>query len=279
MTSLARPNAPTRRRSRRPVRRSSSPDARPAGPDRGSGRSPTRARREHRAAPATRRRDKRRRAPTGCRKQTLAPNSISPAASAALAASQLSPSCSAARHSNVGSPNGSAAARVSKRRVSVGNDRNRCAKPSSRFSGQPTCARCPDAFDQLRRRPRTGQLEQRERIPARLRHDAVAQPRVGRTRHDRIEENRRIAVVESAEPELGQAGPVAVVGCIACRDDEQDRLGQQAAGDEGNRLHRGAVEPLRVVHDAQHRTLVRDRGEELQHCQSHEVPIRAAGRH
>ena len=71
VTSPARPNAPTRRRSRRLARRSSSRGATPAGRDRGSGRSRTRAPHERRAALATRRRDRPRRAPTGAGSRPL----------------------------------------------------------------------------------------------------------------------------------------------------------------------------------------------------------------
>ena len=71
----------------------------------------------------------------------------------------------------------------------------------------------------------------------RLRHNAVSHPGVRRPHHDRIEKSGRVDVVESPERELGQTGPIAVVGRIAHRYDKQDRLGQQATCDECDRLH------------------------------------------
>ena len=53
---------------------------------------------------------------------------------------------------------------------------------------------------------------------------------------------------------------------------DPDRLGQQATGDEGQRQRGGLIQPLRVIDDAQQRTLLADRCEQAQHRQRDEKP-------
>ena len=61
---------------------------------------------------------------------------------------------------------------------------------------------------------------------------------------------------------------------LAHGEDQPDRLRPQAARDEGQRLRRGRVEPLRVVHDADKRSLFRDVRQQTQNRQADDEPIR-----
>ena len=137
---------------------------------------------------------------------------MSPEASAVVAASQPNPSRSAACHSSVGSPSGSAAARVNKSRESPGSDRSLLANPSSRRSERRQLARIRQPFGKFRGRPRARQLQQGQRVPVTLGDDALDHPGIGRAGHDRSEQSCRVAVTESVQSQLRQAGKVPAVG-------------------------------------------------------------------
>ena len=62
---------------------------------------------------------------------------------------------------------------------------------------------------------------------------------------------------ESFELQLRQARELALLGRVAHGEHDRHRLRQQPPRDESEDLGRGAVEPLRVVHDAQQRPLLR----------------------
>ena len=61
---------------------------------------------------------------------------------------------------------------------------------------------------------------------------------------------------------------------LAHGEDQPDRLRTETARDERQRLRRGHVEPLRIVHDADERSLLRDVREQTQDRQADEEPIR-----
>ena len=61
---------------------------------------------------------------------------------------------------------------------------------------------------------------------------------------------------------------------LADGEDQPDRLGTETARDERQRLGRGRVEPLCVVHDADEGPVFRDLGEQTQGRQADEEPIR-----
>jgi hypothetical protein len=52
--------------------------------------------------------------------------------------------------------------------------------------------------------------------------------------------------------------------CRPRREDQRDRFGEQAAGDEGERVHRGLVEPLGVVDEADQGLILCDVGQQAQ---------------
>ena len=121
-----------------------------------------------------------------------------------------------------------------------------------RVVGQPEPAR------ELGRREATWQLQQGQRVAARLGHDPIAHALVERTGDHRREELVRIAVVQPAQGELRQPVKMPLVARLAHGEDQPHRLRAEPARDEDQRLRRGRVEPLRVVHDADERSLFRD---------------------
>jgi hypothetical protein len=61
---------------------------------------------------------------------------------------------------------------------------------------------------------------------------------------------------------------------LAHSEDQPDRLRTETARDEGQRLRGSRVEPLRVIHDADERSLFRNVRQQTQHRQADEEPIR-----
>jgi hypothetical protein len=98
--------------------------------------------------------------------------------------------------------------------------------------------------------------------------DAVIQP----AGDHRCRELFRLGVVEALDEQLGEIGER--VGRLASGEQQGNRLGQQPARDEAQRLRGGAVQPLRVVDDAQQRALLRGLGEKAQGRQGDEKAIR-----
>ena len=83
-----------------------------------------------------------------------------------------------------------------------------------------------------------------------------------------------------ARPPSASCGSPAnrlLVGRLAHREDETDGLRPESASHEPEGLHRRAIEPLRVVDHAEHRTLCCSLGQEAEHGQpQHEALRRAA---
>jgi hypothetical protein len=75
-----------------------------------------------------------------------------------------------------------------------------------------------------------------------------------------------------------QPGENVIAGPRPCGAYDRDRLGEQAAGNEPQDLHRGVVEPLRVVDDAGQRLLLGGLGEQRERGQPDQEPVgRSAG--
>jgi hypothetical protein len=132
----------------------------------------------------------------------------------------------------------------------------------------------PVAAGQLRRRHRARQLQQRQRVAARFGDDAVPHPFVELDVDRGLEQRARIGLAQAPHRHVRQARQLGLVADLADREDEGDRLGIEAAGDERQRLRRRAVEPLRVVHDAQQRLVACRLGAQAEHGEPHEQAIR-----
>jgi hypothetical protein len=162
---------------------------------------------------------------------------------------------------------------------------------TSRFvrkSGQPSCEALldtrrqrhvrgqPEAARELRRRQAARQLEQRERIPARLVDDPVKHALVQRGRQDGLQERPRVPVSQRLDAELWKARERAAQ--LARREHERDLLRQQAPGDERECACRPSIEPLRVVDDGQQRPVFGNLRQQPQDRQPHEERVRRRSR-
>ena len=132
----------------------------------------------------------------------------------------------------------------------------------------------PEPARQLGGRPAAWQLEQRQRIAARLGHDPIAHPLVERTRHHGLQQRLRITVGQPTDHELRQTLEMPLAGRLAHREHQPDRLRPQTARHERQRLRRRAVEPLRIVDDADQRPLLRRVRQQAQDRQADEEAIR-----
>ena len=106
--------------------------------------------------------------------------------------------------------------------------------------------------------------------------DPVTYRLIQRAAQRRLQQRACVSVAQAADRQLRQAPEPLVRPARARREDQGDRLGQQPAGDERERLRRGLVQPLRVVDQADQRPLLGDIGQQAQYRQSDQEPIRRA---
>ena len=183
-----------------------------------------------------------------------------------------------------------AAARQQQQRIADAARPPRAAAAAARRPGAPRAAGRKLVLDPLRQiagaagRPKppascvgvrpSRQLEQRQRVAARLGDDPVADPPVQREAHRRVEQRAGVAV--DAAPRTSSSGRCrsSSPGSRAANTSAH-RLGQQPARDERERQRRGPIEPLRVVDDAQQRTLLGHLGQQAEHGQADQEAIRA----
>ena len=89
-----------------------------------------------------------------------------------------------------------------------------------------------------------------------------------------LEQRARIGIGQAPHRHLRQPRQLALVADLADREHQRDRLGIQAARDERQRLRRRAVEPLRIVDDAQQRPVPCRLGAQAEHREADEESIR-----
>ena len=139
--------------------------------------------------------------------------------------------------------------------------------------------RTPEPAGQLRGAHAAREFQQRERVAARLGDQALADVDVEPPGDDGLQQGLRVLVAEPCEPQLRQAGERAVLRRLADREHDRDRLGEHPAGHEAQHLRRGAVEPLQIVHQAQHGSLLGGLGQQREQRQAEqEAGGRLAGR-
>ena len=113
-------------------------------------------------------------------------------------------------------------------------------------------------------------------FPSCLREDPVADPPVQREPHRRAQQRAGITVDEAVHLEIRQVPKL--LARLPCCEHEPHRLGQQPASDERERQRRGLIQPLRVVDDAEQGTLLGHLGDQAQHGQADEEPVRGGAR-
>ena len=127
--------------------------------------------------------------------------------------------------------------------------------------------------------PASVELEQGQRMAAYLCENPAADVLVERTRDNRRQQRPSRLLIQPAQPEFGQTRQVirrgASCGRRTDREHQPYRLRQQAAPDESKDLGRGLVEPLRVVHDAQHQLLLRGLRHEAEHREGDQESVGA----
>ena len=132
----------------------------------------------------------------------------------------------------------------------------------------------PEPAGQLRRGQPARQLQQRERIAARLGDDPVAHPLVQSPGDHRLQQRASIAVAQAPDHHLRKAPQLLLLAGLPYREHQRHRLRQEPARHEGKDLCRGPIEPLRVIHHADERPLLGDLGQQAQHRQTHQEAIR-----
>ena len=137
-----------------------------------------------------------------------------------------------------------------------------------RIAGRPEPAR------QFLGRQPARHLQQRQRVAPRLGHDPIAHPLVERTGDGRGKQRSRVTVGQAADHELRESRQVLLVAGLAYREHDRGRLGGKVARHECERLRRGPIEPVRIVHDADQRSLPGHLRQQAQHGQAHREAIR-----
>ena len=128
--------------------------------------------------------------------------------------------------------------------------------------GQRQRHRQAEAARELGGRKPARELDQSEWIPAGLGDDLLEHGLVEPRGEDGLQQRPCIPAAERIDAELREAGQSAAH--VTRRECERDPLGQQAASHERERSGRCAVEPLRVVDQAQERLLLGSFGEEAE---------------
>ena len=107
-----------------------------------------------------------------------------------------------------------------------------------------------------------GELQERERIAARLGDDPLEHRFVKSCREDGLQERSCITAAQLIDLELRKPGQASAQ--LTRRKNKRDPLGKQAAGDERERSARCVVEPLRVVDHAEERLPLGGFGDEAE---------------
>ena len=137
--------------------------------------------------------------------------------------------------------------------------------------GQGLRAEQAEPAGQLRCGKASRQLQQRQRIAAGLRNDAIADPLIEHEPDHRSEERLRVPFAKSAN--LERRKPLERLVGFARGEHQRDGLGQQPPGDERERQRRGVIQPLRVIDNAQQRPLVGRLRQQTQYRQPDEELI------
>jgi hypothetical protein len=127
---------------------------------------------------------------------------------------------------------------------------------------------------ELGRRQPTRQLQQRQWVAARLGDDLIAHALVQPPRQGRRQQGACDVVSDPFDDHLRQADELVDVGGLTDGEHDGDPLGQQAPRHEGQRLRRGAIEPLHIVDQTHERLHLGRLGEQGEDRQGHEEAVR-----
>ena len=102
--------------------------------------------------------------------------------------------------------------------------------------------------------------------------DLLPDPRVQRAGQHRVQQHPRVALGQPADGQLRQARHV--LARDPRREHQAHRVGGQPPGGEAQRLRRGPVEPLLIIDHADQRAVAGRLGEQAQHGQADQEPVR-----
>ena len=125
------------------------------------------------------------------------------------------PSRSAARHTSSGSSDRLRCRHQQQQPGVLGSASSRCWKLSSMRPGTACAPLEPEPARHPRRRHRPRQLQDRQRVAARLGDEPVADALVQAPRDDRREQGARVLLGQARKRQLRQAGELALVGRVA----------------------------------------------------------------
>ena len=135
-----------------------------------------------------------------------------------------------------------------------------------------------EATGQLRCAHAPGQFEQSERIATRLRDDPLADLVVEAARDSSRQECAGTLLVKPFEPQLAEALELVSATRLADREHDRHRFRQQPARDKSEHLVRSVVQPLRVIHETEQRSLLGDGRQQAEHGQGDEEPVGSGAR-
>jgi hypothetical protein len=147
-------------------------------------------------------------------------------------------------------------------------------EPLFHAAGQRHRVRESEAEGQLGRCPPAGQLQQRQRVAARLGDELVEHCRVERAVERRPQQRTGIRVVQAGDDQFRELAERLVGPDRPGREHQCDRLGQQPPGHEGERVRGGLVEPLGVIDEADQGLLLGDVGQQAQDGQTDQEAVR-----
>jgi hypothetical protein len=121
----------------------------------------------------------------------------------------------------------------------------------------------------------TRQLQQRQRVAARLGDDPVAHVLSQRCADRRGQQRPRVGLAEPLQAQLGQPRERVDVAAAVVPHGEHERqlLRRYSPRHEGEDLRGRLVQPLRVVDQAQQRRVLGDLGQQVQGGQPHQEPV------
>src|SRR4051794_40836721 len=102
----------------------------------------------------------------------------------------------------------------------------------------------PEPAGELLGRSTPGEVEQRLRVAPRLDDDAVQHALVDRTGDHGSQQRPRVTLAESANQQLRQSLEIGALTVPAGTEDDRDRLGDEVADGERERLRRFAIEQV-----------------------------------
>ena len=112
---------------------------------------------------------------------------------------------------------------------------------------------------------RLGELDERKRIATRLLDEDIAHRRRDAAVGAASDQRGRGVGVEPAHLELGDLARLeAPIAAVARREQHHDPLGVEPTSDEHQRVGRRGIQPLSIVDEAQHRTRLRQLGQQRQ---------------